>query len=194
MATSLPWQASSAAYSSAWSQQASSSSVSAGGGYSACPAGAFPRALELTPSSATWPLGPPAQMPAIASISCRRRRRLFRHRNSSGGCTPPRPSLHPPPQHLLPLAPLWAATPPTTCASSWPGADRDCSSTWSALAKHSPGTTSSAYQWPPSPPQFGHLQFGSLSGHGMNWEAVGCGTTVTGQVCILTFTCGQERS
>ena len=49
---------------------------------------------------------------------------------------------------------------------------------------HSPGTTSSIYQWLLSPPQFGHLQFGSLSGHGMNREAVGQGTTVTGRVYV----------
>ena len=68
VAASFGWRASSAAYSSAWSWQASSSSISARGGYSACPAGAFPRALELMPGSATWPLGQPTQMPAIASI------------------------------------------------------------------------------------------------------------------------------
>ena len=51
VAASLPWWASSAAYSSAWSWQASSSSISARGGYSTCLAGALPRALELTPSS-----------------------------------------------------------------------------------------------------------------------------------------------
>ena len=93
VAASLPWWASSAAYSSAsyssaWSRRASSSSVSAGGGYSTCLAGALPRALELTPSSATRPLGPPAQMPAVASISRRWRRRLFRRQNSGGGRLP----------------------------------------------------------------------------------------------------------
>ena len=54
VAASLPWWASSAAFSSAWSRQASSSSVLAGGDYSACLAGALPRALELTPGPATW--------------------------------------------------------------------------------------------------------------------------------------------
>ena len=66
------------------------------------------------------------------------------------------------------------------CTTSWPRADQNCLSTWSALAMHSPGTTSSMYQCLPSPPQFGHLQFGALSGHGTNWEAVGQGTTDTG--------------
>ena len=67
VATSLPWWASSTASSSAWSQQASSLSISAGGSYSTCTAGALPRALKLmaSPCPATWSPGPPAQIPAM---------------------------------------------------------------------------------------------------------------------------------
>ena len=112
MATSLPWRASSTTYSSAWSRRASSSSVLAGGGYSTCLAGTLPRALELMTGSATWPPQPSAQMPAIASIV------TGSNSSCSGaktpvGAPPPRPSLHLPPQHLLPLAPPRAVTPPT---------------------------------------------------------------------------------
>ena len=193
VAASLPWRASSAAYSSAWSRRASSSSVSAGGGYSARPAGAFPRALELTPGSAAWPLGPPAQMPAVASIIAGGAGASSGAEAPVGGASPTSISASASSTSSS-IGPSTGRNSSYACASSRPGADRDCSSTGSAPAKHSPGTTSSAYQWPPSPPQFGHLQFGSPSGLGTNWEAAGRGTTVTGRVYVPTFTCGQERS
>ena len=110
VAASLPWRASSTAYSSAWSQQASSSSILAGGSYSACLAGAFPRALKLMPGSATWLLGPPAQMPAVASIVTAVPAPVQAPK-LQWGAPPPCPSQRPPPQHLLPLAPPWATTP-----------------------------------------------------------------------------------
>ena len=156
VATSLPWRASSAAYSSAWSRQASSSSISAGGGYSACLAGAFPRALELMPGSATWPLGPPTQMPAIASIVAGSAGTCSGAETPVGGASPTSISASASSTSSS-IGPSMGHHSSYACATSWPGADRDCSSTWSALAMHSPGTTSSMYQWLPSPPQFGHL-------------------------------------
>ena len=68
VATSLPWWASSTTYSSAWSWQASFSSILAGASYSTCTASTFPWALKLMLGLATWLLGPPTQMPAITSI------------------------------------------------------------------------------------------------------------------------------
>ena len=64
VAASLHWQASSATYSSPLSRQASSSSISAGGG--TLPV-RQPWALELMLGPATWSPGPPTQIPAVAS-------------------------------------------------------------------------------------------------------------------------------
>ena len=141
--------------------------------------GTLPQALELTPS--------PLHLVILATRPNAGHRQhshqwcwhLFRCQISSGGASP----MSIPVSASLTsssIAPSMGCHSSYTCATSRPKADRDRSSTWSALAMHSPRTTSSAYQCPPSPPQFGHLQFGMPSGHGMNWEAAGQGTTDTG--------------
>ena len=110
VAASLPGWASSTTYSTAWRQQVSSSSVLAGGSYSACMVGTFPTSISASASLTSSSIGP------------------FMGCHSS-----------------------------YTCTISPPRADQDCSSSQSALAKHSPGTTSSTYQCLLSPLQFGYL-------------------------------------
>ena len=80
-----------------------------------------------------------------------------------------------------------------TCATFWPGDDQVCSSCWSALVTHSPGTISFTYQYPPCLPKFGHLQFSTLSRHSINLETAGQGITTTKQVYVPASTCGQVR-
>ena len=191
VAASLPWQASSTAYSSTWSRRASSLSVSARGGYCAYTAGALPRALKLTAGPATWPLGPPAQILDAASTVTGGAGVCSATDSPMGGASPMSNSLS--------ASTISSSISPSTgrhsytCSTSWPGADWDCLLSWSTLATHSPGTTSSAYQCPPSPPEFKHLQFGMPSGHGTNLEVAGQGTTDTRRVYIPASTCGQVK-
>ena len=145
------------------------------------------------PSSAAWPLGSPAQMPVVTIITAGGSGASSGAETPVGGASPTSISASASSTSSS-IGPSTGRHSSYACASSWPRANGDCSSTGSALAKHSPGKTSSAYQWPPSPPQFRHLQFGLPSRHSTNWEAAEQGTTVTRRVWVLTFTCRQERS
>ena len=127
---------------------------------------------ELTPSPVTWSSWPPTQMPAITSIVTGGAGTCSGAKTPVGSASPTSISASASSTSSF-IAPSRGRHSSYACTTSQPGADQDCSSTWSVLATHSPGTTSTAYQWPPSPPQFGHLQFSSPSGHGTNWEAVG---------------------
>ena len=88
VAASLPWRASSTAYSSAWSWQASSSSILAGGGYSTCMAGTLPWALELMARPGHLVTSTTRPNASHCQLSCWWCRCLFRHRISSGGRLP----------------------------------------------------------------------------------------------------------
>ena len=123
VATSLPWRAFSAAYSSAWSRQASSLSILAGGSYSACTAGTLPRALELMASLATWSPQPPVQIPDAASTVSGGASAYSGTESLVGGTSPMSISSSTSSTSSS-IGPSMGRHSSYTCATSWPRADQ----------------------------------------------------------------------
>ena len=107
-------------------------------------ASALPRALELTASPTTWLPRLHAQIPAITSKVASGTGIYWGTTSLIKGISPI--SISSSASSISSsIGPSTGCHSCYTCSTSWPRANQDCSSSWSALAMHSPGTTCSAY-------------------------------------------------